>query len=85
MEYRVAKSPRELPCCGKLIRVKIKEPGVQKRHCPRHDTTHYFELHAHNPESTVLFFRWTTEERYKEWIATGSGHNPDEIAEVRLP
>lgn len=84
-EYRVAKGPRELPCCGKNIRVKIAEPGIQWRHCPRHDETHYFELVPLSlTNSKTLRLRWVDEEYAKEKLAGFNGHDPDEFSDVTL-
>lgn len=81
-EWRVAESPRTMPCehkngkgewvpCGTKLRVKIKEPGVYWRWCFKCGTLTYYSLTPYTDQEThkgVLMFRWCTRTDYLAWL-----------------
>lgn len=84
-EWRMTKGKRELPCCGKKIRVKIVEPGIQFRHCDRHDKTHYFELVPMQLTGTrALRFKWVSEKYAKKKLAEFNAYDPDEFTDLSV-
>lgn len=85
--YRVAESPRVMPCdhwvpdpkatarskrqgdwvpCNTPIRVKIKEPGVYSRLCPKCEGTTHYQLSEYADQPGVLMFRWMSEAQVVE-------------------
>lgn len=87
--WRVAESPRYMPCyylkvtpgktggvwveCMTKIRVKIKEPGVYCRVCPKCEGASWYILRPLLDPSPgdldVLTFRWITEDNARQILA----------------
>lgn len=56
--------------CDTPIRVKIKEPGMYSRLCPKcEEWCHYSLSPMQGHEESVLVFRWVSQDDYDQWMA----------------